>query len=260
MIALRYDCDLAALGPDLAARFRPLVRDEETERFVAHHGERPHGYLATKLMELGYAFASSYDVHGLFGAYPMHLLSRGAFFDLIDGRAVRTLLDVGAGAGYVTEHARTLAEEIVCTETSAQLVRRLRSRGFRAEPIDLTVQPLGRSFELVCCFNVLDRTARPLSLLRAARDHLAEGGRLLLSIPLPVTPHVHVRGGTVAPRERLPSASPHWELAARELSEQLFPPLDLAVQRLARAPYLSRGDRHAPLYALDTALWLLTRS
>jgi SAM-dependent methyltransferase len=260
MIALRYDCDRSALGPELAARFKPLEADHESERFIAQYGDRPYGVLSTRLMELGYAFASSYDVHGLFGAYPMHMLSALAFADLLEGRRVRTLLDIGAGAGYVTERARGHADDIVCTETSAPLARRLRARGFVAEPLDLTVDPLGRRFELVCCFNVLDRTARPLSLLRAARDHLDDGGRLLLSIPLPVTPHVHVKGGTVAPRERLPSLARQWELAARELSEQLFPPLDLTVQRLARAPYLSRGDRHAPLYALDAAIWLLTRT
>lgn len=259
MIELRYDCIRAELGPDLAARFRPLARDEETERFLARYGGRPHGFFATKLMELAYSFASSYDVHGQLGAYPMHLLSEQAFGDLLEGARARALLDVGAGAGYVTEHARAHADEIVCTETSRPLVRRLAARGFEAHAIDLTVRSLGRRFDLVCCFNVLDRTARPLTLLRAALDHVANGGRMLLAIPLPLSPHVHVKGGTVAPRERLPSAAASWEQAARELSEQLFPPLGCTVQRLARTPYLSRGDSHAPLYALDAAVWVVQR-
>jgi hypothetical protein len=113
---------------------------------------------------------------------------------------------------------------------------------------------------VVCCLNVLDRTARPLSLLRSLLTHLSERGRLLVSLPLPPLPHVHVAGGTVAPSERLPSVAIDWESATRELSQRLFEPLGLRVERLARAPYLSRGDSYASLYVLDAAVWVLTRA
>jgi len=259
LIELVYDCHRDRLGSSLAARFIPLARDDETNAWLAHWQERPHGWLSTRLVQVLERFASTYDVHGLLGAYPMHLLSSRAWSELLGGTRARTLLDVGAGAGYVTEGARAWFDEIVCTETSRPLLRRLEARGLTARAIDLTDQPLDGRFDVVSCFNVLDRTARPRALARALVAALHEGGRLLLSIPLPLSPHVHVAGGTVAQSERLPAVAGGWESAARALSERLIAPLGLTIDRLARVPYLSRGDAHAPLYVLDAALWVCSR-
>ena len=38
----------------------------------------------------------------------------------------------------------------------------------------------------------------------------------------------------------------------------LLLPAGLEIERLARCPYLSRGDAHAPLYVLDAAVWVCT--
>lgn len=256
MTALLYDCDRERLGPALAAVFRPLQRDAAVEAWLAEWAARPHGWLSTKVTELLSSFSSSYDVHGRLGVYPMHLLSADAWGDLLESKHAASLLDVGAGAGYVTEGARRWFDQIVCTETSAPLVTRLLERGFEAQRLDLTVQWLARTFDVVSAFNVLDRTDRPLSLLRALHAHAGPTGTILLSMPLPPAPHVHVKGGTASPSERLPSVAASWEVAARELSERLIEPVGLEVVRLARAPYLSRGDSHAPLYVLDAAVWV----
>lgn len=255
--ALQYDCERERLGPSLAARFRPLVRDAATDAWLAQHA-RPHGFWRTKLTEWASAIVTSYDAHGLLGAYPMHLLSQAAWADLLGSNRPRSLLDVGAGAGYVTENARPHFDEIVCTETAHQLAKRLAARGLSVYEVDLTVQSLARTFDVVCAFNVLDRTPSPLSLLRALVAHARPSGTLLLSIPLPISAHVHVRGGTTAPSERLPSLAADFETAARELTERLLEPAGLEVTRLSRVPYLSRGDLYRPLYVLDSALWVCT--
>ena len=260
MIELNYDCDRGLLGDALAARFRPLALDEETTEWISQQQGRPHGLLATGLIRLLSRFASSYDVHGLLGAYSMHLLSEQAWGELLEGRRATALLDVGAGAGYVTERARAWTDEIVCTESSRRLRARALRRGLNVLDVDLSSARLGRRFEIVSCLNVLDRTARPLSLLEGLVEHLAPDGRLIVAIPLPAQPHVHVAGGTVAPSERLPSVARSWEIAARELTERLFIERGFAVERLARAPYLSRGDAHASLYVLDSAVWVLARA
>lgn len=254
---LRYDCDRDRLGPALAARFQPLTRDAATDAWLRDH-RQPHGFWRTKLTEWTASFVSSYDAHGLLGAYPMHLLSRQAWGELLEGVHQSSLLDVGAGAGYVTEHARPYFDAIECTETSHQLAKRLSARGFVVHELDLTVHSLERAFDVVCAFNVLDRTPEPLRLLRSLVAHARPGGSVLLSIPLPISAHVHVRGGTSAPAERLPSLAPDFETAARELSERLLSPAGLTVTRLCRLPYLSRGDLYRPLYVLDSALWVCT--
>jgi SAM-dependent methyltransferase len=253
---LRYDADRSALGAELGARFVPLSPDAELETWLREVGERPHGWLTTALIGWLDGLASSYDVHGWLGAYPMHLLGARAWGELLGEQRYTSLLDVGAGAGYVTEGARPYFSRITCTETSRALRRRLQQRDFEVLDVDLSSAPLTRSFEVISCFNVLDRTARPLALLDALKAMLQPGGRLLLSLPLPLRPHVHVRGGTIAPSQRLPSAAESWERAARELSEQLLAPRGLRIERLARVPYLSRGDRHSAHYVLDAALWV----
>ena len=256
MSELVYEADRAELGGALGARFSPLRRDAALEAWLAQWQPRPNGRLASALTAWLSSVANSYDVHGLLGVYPMHLLSREGWGDLLQQTRAGTLLDVGAGAGYVTEGARGWFDEILCTETSGPLRRRLQRRGLAVSAADLTTETLGRGFDVVSAFTVLDRTARPLTLLRSLVRHVRPHGRLLLSIPLPAAPHVHVAGGTIAQAERLPSLAQSWETGARELSELLLLPAGLEVERLARCPYLSRGDAHAPLYVLDAAVWV----
>lgn len=253
---LRHDAQTSELGPSLAERFLALASDDDLEAWLRDVGARPHGLVKTTLVGWLDRFASSYDVHGLLGAYPMHLLGPRAWGELLGGLRRAALLDVGAGAGYVTQGAAPYFDQITCTETSRALRRRLRARGFEVLEQDLASQAIERQFDVVSCFNVLDRTARPLSLLRALKAQLAPDGLLLLSLPLPLQPHVHVVGGTIAPSQRLPAAARSWEGAARELSEQLLAPVGLRIERLARLPYLSRGDRHQACYVLDAAIWL----
>jgi SAM-dependent methyltransferase len=257
-LALRLDADVTALGR-FGPLFRPLGPDAERDAWLASHGNAPHGRLVTLLAACLDTLLTTYDVHGLLGTYPMHLLSRAAWGELLAQRHLGALLDVGAGAGYVTEGARPHFDTIVCTETSRFLRRRLARRGFQALASDLSEVRLDRRFDVVSCFNVLDRTARPLSLLRNLVAHLLPGGRLLLSIPLPVSAHVHVAGGTTSAHERLPDAARSWEAAVAELTEQLLEPAELSVERIARAPYLSRGDPAQDLYVLDVAIWVCRR-
>ena len=254
---LQFTADTQALGR-FASRFRPLARDAEREAWIAHYAARPHGIWITRLANYLDALVSSYDVHGLLGTYPMHLLSAAEWGELSAGTRRDSLLDVGAGAGYVTEGARSHFAQIECSETARFLRRRLAQRGFTVHARDLSQESLGRSFDVVSCFNVLDRTARPLSLLRSLRAHLAPHGRLLLSLPLPVSAHVHVAGGTISASERLPATARSWERAVCELSEQVIEANGLSIQRIARVPYLSRGDPGQDLYVLDAALWVAT--
>lgn len=251
-----YAVELDQLGSRLASKFVPLRKDEGTDTFVREMKARPHGYWDLQLAGFLSAFLTTYDVHGKLGLYQMHLLSAEQWQDLLGSARRETLLDVGAGAGYVTEQARALFEHITCTETSGPLAKRLRARGFTVHEQDLGERPLNERFDVVACFNVLDRTAHPKRLLSALIAHLAPWGTLLLSVPLPLSPHVHVKGGTIAPEERLPVSATRFEHAARELSEQVLEKAGLVVERFARVPYLSRGDRHCALYALDDALFV----
>jgi SAM-dependent methyltransferase len=252
---LRFAADLSLLGR-FADRFQPLGADAERDAWIAQYVRSPHGAFMTWLSTWLDALVSSYDAHGLLGTYPMHLLSQESWGTLLGAQHFSALLDVGAGAGYVTEGARPYFDHIACSETSRFLRRRLKQRGFLVHARDLTHEKLAQQFPVVSCFNVLDRTARPLSLLRGLIAHLEPRGRLLLSVPLPVSAHVHVAGGTISASERVPATARGWEGAVCELSEKLLEPAGLAIERIARVPYLSRGDVGKELYVLDAALWV----
>lgn len=258
-VRFEYECDRAGLGARLGVQFAPLAADEERDVWLSGLGAQPHGALVTHLARALSSFASIYDVHGWLGIYQMHLLSRAQWRALLGTGPFEHLLDIGAGAGYVTERARELFQRVTCTETSRAMQRRLRARGFDVHTGALASLP-ERAFDVVSCFNVIDRTARPHALLREAALRLKHGGRLLLAVPLPLSPHVHVAGGTVSPDERLPTSEQSWEGAARALTEQVIEPAGLTVERLSRVPYLSRGDSACPLYTLDAGVWVCRSS
>lgn len=250
----KRDCDPTELPGWLAERFEPLPPDPVVDSFARR--TRPHGAAREALRATLRRFVSDFDTDGWLGTHPMALLGPVSWESLV-GRGER-LLDVGAGAGHVTAHARGLFSTIETTETSAPLARRLRARGFVCHEVDLADGArLGR-YDVVSLLNVLDRTSRPRSLLAAARDHVAAGGALLLSVPLPARPHVDVGGATVDPDEPLGGEGERWERALADLVERTLAPEGLEVVRIARGPYLSRGSPARPLHELDAALIVAT--
>ncbi len=252
-----YACARDKLGV-LAEKFEPLSPDAETQAWLARHEQAAHGVLRRGLVELLSTFMSLYDAHGLTGSYPMHLLSTTQLRSLV-GEGHARLLDVGAGAGYVTQYAEKLTREVVCTETSRRLAQRLVQRGFRVHVQDLgeTRLPDGAPFDVILCLNVLDRTSHPRRLLSALRSLCAPATKLVVAVPLPIHATVFVKGGSIAPSEALPCAKREFETAALELSTQLFMELGFEIVRFARVPYFSVGDSERDLYVLDDGIWVL---
>eukprot|EP00899_Mesostigma_viride_P004850 jgi/Mesvir1/14366/Mv09768-RA.1 len=115
-------------------------------------------------------------------------------------------------------------------------------------------------FDVVACLNVLDRCDAPLTLLRQCRERLHPAhGRLLLAVVLPFKPFVEIGTERRAPTEVLPvPCCGTWESAVEALVEKVLLPCGFAVQRIARAPYLSRGHVGAPVLSLDDAVFVLS--
>ena len=244
-------CDLEALPAPLAARFDPLPPDPEVDALAAR---RPHGALREGARRILRRVMSDFDADGLLGTCPMALLGPRSWEALAGDKRGGRLLDVGAGSGDITLHARSLFRHIVTTETSGPMARRLRRRGFPCHRLDLAREPLpgGGPFDVVSLLDVLDRCDRPRSLLKAAAGLLAPDGRLLVSLPLPVRPHFDAGGHTVDPDEPITGRGERWEEALVDLIDGTIEPAGLEVRRIARAPYLSLGA--SGLTALDAAL------
>lgn len=249
-----HACDLTALPPALAARFVDLPPGDEA--WLEALRARRHGWWKTHLHSFLRSFLSDFDVNGLLGMYAMHVLETAQWQRLLGPPEGRGLLDVGAGSGDVTATLAPLFAEVATIETSWAMARRLRHRGYRCFRVDVVETGVPEApWDTISCLNVLDRCARPLSLLERLRDALAEDGRLVVSMPLPYSPIVFEGGVTHDPTEPLPLADVEsWEAGAAALVERVLAPARLRVERLARAPYVSAGDVDHPLYVLDDVI------
>jgi SAM-dependent methyltransferase len=237
------------------------VPDPAAEDFRRSCEESPHGAMTLWLRRTLGHFVSDYDANGILGTHDMHLLGTGAWQTLLEragwspAHGAR-LLDLGAGDGQVTAPLAALFEDVVTTELSAPMLRRLRARGYRCHGVDLAHQDLPESgpFDCVALLNVLDRTDRPLTLLARARNLVAEDGCVIVAAPMPLAPHVHVGPHTVDPDEPLPHEARSWEAAVAALVRCAIEPAGLAVSALARVPYLCRGSHRTPVEELDDAV------
>lgn len=250
---------LTALPDALRERYVAAPSDPATEAWLAGPGRRPHGLLRTKVQRVMRRFDSDFEVNARLGMYSLHLAGTATFAALLGRRTGQpgALLDVGAGTGEVTAELAPLFDRIVATETSPAMARRVAERVPRATShvVDLTGGDSLGTFDVVALLNVLDRTARPRTLLERACAHLTPNGQLLLATPLPARPHVDVGGATADPDEDLGAEGDTFEAALASIVEGLLAPLE--VVRWTRLPYRSQGDADAPSYEHDDALLVL---
>jgi SAM-dependent methyltransferase len=256
MPSLTYAIDAPRLGR-YADRFVPLEADSDTMAFVDGERMRRHRRTRWAARAIVRFAVSGFSANALLDTYPLFMLSEAQWRRLLAPHAAGRLLDVGAAAGHVTSRLAPLFDEVVATDVSRSMVRRLRARGLRADVFDLTDgPPEDAPYDTVALLNVLDRCARPLTMLRAALEALAPGGTLVVSMPLPYDPCWYDGPRTREPLERLPLRALDWESAVVELATHLEDHGG-RVLCLTRAPYLSGGDRHEPLYVLDAVIMVL---
>jgi len=263
-VPLRYAVELGRLE-EIGDRFLPSHLDTEGEAFLASQLKRSYRRSSLRLHRLLSLFMSDFDVNGLLGMYPVFLLSTPTALALLEKTAggsvaERSLLDIGSGSGDVTTRLLPLVSSVACTETSRFMAWRLRRRGFDcfrgAVGGGALGDPLGAQepYDIVSLLNVIDRTSRPRTLLRAIAAHLQPGGILLLSTPLPFEPVVYHGGTTRTPEESLGIETDVWEDAVLELWRDELSPLGFELGALTRTPYLSGGDALQPAYVLDAAV------
>ena len=236
--------------------------DQSTADYILASDASRHGLLTTWLHRFLRGFLSDFDINGILGTYPMHVLSSAQWQTLLRASAADAplsdreswgrLLDIGAGRGDATAELAQLFSEVVVTETSRTMAKRLRKLGYECIEEDISLRDdLKHQFDVVSMLNVLDRCDRSMSLLATARQIVKPGGLLLLALVLPYKPFVYDQGQPRAPLERLAISATQFELAAAELVTRCLLPLGLEILMLSRCPYLSGGDAYAPLYELD---------
>lgn len=258
-LELRYGCDRHRLPKVYRDRFVQVGRDESLSQYLIRAGRERHGRFVTSLHRLLRGYLSDFDINGLLGTYPMHVLGTEQWRFLLQQAApalatstLPRLLDVGAGSGDVTVQLAPLFEDVVTTELSRAMVFRLRRRGFacfRQDVAQLGV-PDG-PYDVVSCLNVLDRCDHPLTLLANLRAGLKDQGILVVALVLPYRPFVYDGSRSRDPSERLPLDARSWEECVGVLCSRVLEPLGLSVEAFTRTPYLSGGDAQRALYELD---------
>jgi len=264
----RYGCEVSQLAPAVAQRWLQLELAPAGRDFVESCFAAPHGAITGALHSWLRLFLSDFDVNGLLGTHPLFLLDTEQWARLLnrDRDGLGSLLDIGAGNGDVTSTLAPLFTEVLTTEQSRAMVRRLRQRGFDCQVAAdgervVGVGGLSTSFDVVCLLNVLDRTSHPTQALRAAGNHVRDTGRLVVSMPLPQNAFCYRGPRIVAPQGPMSSRADTWEQQCSSLALamlELLPQFELL--SVSRCPYISGGDQRNRLHVLDDALFVLTRT
>jgi len=103
-------------------------------------------------------------------------------------------------------------------------------------------------YDVVSCFNVLDRCSHPRNLLHELRRLTRPGGRVLLAVVLPFRPMVESGPGVVRHPEQRFDLDPNqdWEASVNRIVKRVLIPCGYEVERLSRVPYLCQGDVGSP--------------
>lgn len=219
------------------------------------------GWFKTALADGLKRIATRYDAHAWLGAYPMSLLDQAGFAVLLPNLAPNaSLLDVGAGPGDVHLELAKLFHRAVATETSKGAAKRARRRGVNCLVLDLATEawPDAAQFDVVALLNVLDRTARPNTLLWRALERLAPNGHLLLATPLPLRPHVEAIGETTDSDEPIDIAGEDFDSALEALANFLSA-RGLVIERWCRVAYVSAGDARGERVVFDDVVLVARR-
>lgn len=261
-LTLEFGIKRSALAPELRELAIEVGLDAAAEQFIEAALARPHGRLQTWLHDLGCKIAPDFDVNGLLNMYRVHLLSAEQWDALLPEQARGGVhLDIGAGNGDLTQQLQARFDRTLVTEASWTMRRRLRRRGFATTPHDLRATKELERAAFVSCLNVLDRTAYPVTLLQRIAHAAPRVRWLVVAVPLPLDPFFYRGPFTLDPKERLRAPGPSWEQAVGQLHAALEGALPaFRLRRFTRAPYLSWGDAHNSLYALDDVVFAFERT
>lgn len=236
-----------------------LPPDDDTRAFIDRQQAMRHSRLRWAARTALRPFAGDFALNGLLGTYPLHLLSTDQWRSLLGDDAGRRLLDVGAACGDVTSRLAPLFDSVTVTEVNRPMARRLRRQGRDTHRLDITRSDVpGGPFDVVTALNVLDRCSHPVSLLHRLVATTVPGGLVVVSMPLPHRAVWYDGPRLVDPHERLPITGEDFEAGCRSLAD-VVEHAGTTIVALARAPYLSGGDRRRALYTLDDAIVVARR-
>ncbi|CAK1556135.1 unnamed protein product [Leptosia nina] len=261
-----YQVDKTKLSPELEEKFIQLYPDKETQDFLSTSIDKS-SWVWTQLW---YIIAKSFlrhfwtttDINGWLGRGSMFVLSSAQTRTLLSAaRSGRgnpnsdrptALVDIGAGDGEVSRRYADLFATKYATEISASMRKVLSNKGFTVLDVDDWWK--SQKFDCVCMMNLVDRCAKPRTMLQQAKEALTSDGLLVLALVLPYKPYVEVTSDH-KPEERLPiSGTAFEEQASSFVSFMREQGWELA--SWSRVPYLCEGDFAQAYYWLDDSIYV----
>lgn len=291
---LVYDPPLLSSMPTaLVSLYEPSHCDEETSAFLGQ--SRDVSLWRLLVADVLRMFISRTTANGLVGRGGMFVFSKerarlllrpantSVAHALPPSHRFGSLLDIGAGDGGVTAKIAELFHRVYATEVSRTMQWRLRRRGYtllpvmdpytvagnkddaRTAPEDVSSDGSRRLFDVIACSNVLDRTDKPLTLLREMRASLKPDGLLILSVVLPWCPFVEFGTQQRRPSETLPMEGGEcckgasYEASLERLVLNVLQPVGFEVVRWTRLPYLCEGNLRVEYALLNDAVLVLKK-
>lgn len=102
----------------------------------------------------------------------------------LDGK---TALDVGCGAGLLTEPLARLGAKVIGIDAAPEVIAvahdHAAAQGLEIDYRNAAVEEIGGQFDLITCMEVIEHVAEPQAFLDAIAQRLAPGGLLILSTP-----------------------------------------------------------------------------
>lgn len=258
---LSYKIDRSLLPRELQDKVLEYSFDSETRGFLDQISNRPMPWWKPHLFSFLSQFIDVYDVHALLGMYNMWLLSNKQWRDLAGGQR-RSLLDVGAGQGFVTKNAKEVFDTVYVNELYPSMRKRLKKRDFSIVDGNLeeSIQDIEQKFDVVSIFNVIDRCERPISLIRSCTELLNNEGRLIIADPLPFNPKVLRHGHSSKPIEALSATeAASWEESLVRFYTDVIKVNNLEVICLTRLPYLSQSINKSKDYVMFDDMVIVCR-
>ena len=114
-----------------------------------------------------------------------------------------------------------------------------------------------RKFDCIALLNLVDRCAKPISLLNDAKKKLNPGGVIIIALVIPFNPWVETSNGYVKPDEKMRIKADSFEETASNFAETVLTPNGFQVKAFSKIPYFSQGDYYRELYALTDSIWVV---
>jgi SAM-dependent methyltransferase len=253
-----YKINLETLDPNLRPLVINLSPDPELKDVLENWRAHPYSKFKLLFYRILSRFVPLFTIDALLGMYPLYIFGKKIWKRLVPKeKQGGSLLDIGAGQGFVTSNAKGLFKSIVTTETSIGVAFRLWTKGFVCKVKDVALYPElfpQKSFDIISILNVIDRSERPNSLLRNSAEFLKDDGYIIIATPLPIRQAVWTTVWNEADESLGLVGQGGFEECLNDFVRTVLTPLGLEPTSIARLPYVCKSDDMDNMEWFDDAI------